>query len=195
MHCPYCNYIDSRVVDSRNAGEEGIRRRRECQQCGLRFTTYERIQTPALMVLKRDGRREEFNRDKLLRSLRLACAKRPLPSGTLEKIVQDIEAEVQSLGRAEVPAHIIGEMVMKRLQRLDRVAYIRFASVYRDFQDLDSFKAEVETLLNHRVEEEPLPTPQLTLLPLEGPPPRKAVWRGPGRRRTGLPKKSQAGGR
>ena len=195
MRCPYCNSLDSRVVDSRDAGEEGIRRRRECQQCGLRFTTYERIQTTALMVIKRDGRREEFNRDKLLRSLRLACAKRPLPSGTLEKIVEDIEAEVQGLGRAEVPAQIIGEMVMKRLQRLDRVAYIRFASVYRDFQDLDSFKAEVETLLNHRGEEEPLPTPQLTLMPLEGPAPRQAVWRGRGRRRTNLPKKAQTGGR
>ena len=196
MRCPYCNHPDSRVVYSRDAADEGVRRRRECLQCGLRFTTYERIQTTALMVIKRDGRREEFNRDKLLRSLRVACAKRPLPSGALEKIVEDIEAEVQGLGRAEIPAQIIGEMVMKRLQRLDRVAYIRFASVYRDFQDLDSFKAEVESLLNHK-EEEPLPTgPQLTLLPLEGMPPSRAVGQGRPRRKATRPtRQSQAAGR
>ena len=182
MRCPYCNHTDSRVVDSRDAADEGIRRRRECQRCGLRFTTYERIQTTALGVVKRDGRREEFNHDKLLRSLRIACAKRPLALGTLEKIVEEIEGEVQGLGKAEVPSHIIGEMVTKRLQRLDRVAYIRFASVYRDFQDLDSFREEVETLLNHREQE---PTPQLTLLPLEEEPqrprarrrrPRRGAW-------------------
>lgn len=166
MVCPYCNHGDSRVVDSRDASQDGIRRRRECLRCGLRFTTYERIQTTALGVLKRDGRREEFNQDKLFHSLRIACAKRPLPLGALEKIVEEIEGEVQGLGKADVPSQIIGEMVTRRLQRLDRVAYIRYASVYRDFQDLDSFKEEVETLLNHQPQE-PVSTPQLTLLPLE----------------------------
>jgi transcriptional repressor NrdR len=103
-----------------------------------------------------------------LHSLRIACAKRPLPLGSLEKVVEEIEGEVQGLGKADVPSQIIGEMVTKRLQRLDRVGYIRYASVYRDFQDLDSFKEEVETLLNHQPQE-PISTPQLTLLPLEEP--------------------------
>ena len=186
MRCPYCNHPDSRVVDSRDAGDGSVRRRRECAQCGLRCTTYERIQTTALVVIKRDGRREEFNRDKLLRSLRLACAKRPLPLGTVDKIVDEIDTQVLGLGRAEVPSHIIGEMVMERLQRLDRVAYIRFASVYRDFQDLDTFKQEVETLLNSR-QPKPGPgleaSPQLTLLPLEATSRRQSLR--PGRPRRG----------
>ncbi|MSQ22413.1 MAG: transcriptional repressor NrdR [Dehalococcoidia bacterium] len=147
MLCPYCGHDDSRVIDSRDAGE-GIRRRRECLQCGLRFTTYERIQTTALLVAKRDGRREEFNRDKLMNSLRIACAKRPLPTGAIERVVSDIEGEVQKLGKAEIPSSIIGEMVIQRLKSLDRVAYIRFASVYRDFADLETFKEEVEAMLS-----------------------------------------------
>ena len=147
MLCPYCGHNDSRVIDSRDAGE-GVRRRRECLQCGLRFTTYERIQSTALLVVKRDGRREEFNRDKLMNSLRIACAKRPLPTGAIERVVNDIEAELQRLGRAEIPSSTIGEMVVQRLKSLDRVAYIRFASVYRDFADLETFKEEVEAMLS-----------------------------------------------
>ena len=170
MRCPYCNHPESRVIDSREA-PDGIRRRRECLQCGLRFTTYERIQTTALMVAKRDGRREEFNRDKLTASILKACVKRPLPTGTIDKLVDDIEAELQRLGRAEVPSSIIGEMVMERLRVLDRVAYIRFASVYRDFADIESFKQEVEALQDALQRE--IPSPQLPLMPEEPAAPRR----------------------
>jgi transcriptional repressor NrdR len=168
MDCPFCNYIDSKVVDSRDAGTEGIRRRRQCGACSSRFTTYERIQTATISVIKRDGRREEFNRDKLLRSLRIACAKRPLTAGSLEKIAHEIESYVQDLGRSELSSHFLGEMIISHLQSLDRVAYIRYASVYRDFQDLDSFRREVDTLIEKG--NSPLvPDPQLSFLPLDPP--------------------------
>lgn len=149
MRCPYCSNEQTRVVDSREA-EQAIRRRRECLRCGLRFTTMERIQSAAIMVVKRDGRREEFNREKVMAGLRLACAKRPVSMEALEGVAEDVEREVLRLGRAEVPAHIVGEMVMERLRRLDRIAYVRFASVYRQFQDVESFQKEVETLLQAR---------------------------------------------
>ena len=171
MHCPYCNHSDSKVIDSREA-PEGVRRRRECIQCGLRFTTYERIQTTALMVAKRDGRREEFNRDKLTGSIQKACVKRPLPTGTIDKLVDDIETSLQGLGRAEIPAAAIGEMVMDRLRSMDPVAYIRFASVYRDFADVESFKEAVEALQRAQdlLERERLtPSPQLPLIHEEQP--------------------------
>jgi transcriptional repressor NrdR len=182
MRCPYCNHPESRVIDSRDA-PEGVRRRRECIRCGLRFTTYERIQTTALMVAKRDGRREEFNRDKLTASILKACVKRPLPTGAIEKVVDDIEAELQRLGRAEILSSIVGEMVMKRLRGLDRVAYIRFASVYRDFADIESFKEEVEALQDALKRE--VPGPQLPLMP-EEPSPRRRRGRRP-RSAPGLP--------
>ena len=146
MHCPFCTNDDSKVIDSRDTGES-IRRRRECLRCGLRFTTYERVQTRSLLIIKRDGRREEFNRDKLWSSLTTACAKRPLPIGSIEKVIDEIETQLSNLGRAEIPSKTIGEMVMDRLKGLDRVAYIRFASVYRDFRDIESFKEEIEALL------------------------------------------------
>ncbi len=176
MHCPYCSYEDSKVIDSRDAGE-GIRRRRECLRCGLRFTSYERIQMVSLMVVKRDGRREEFNREKLTNSLLKACAKRPLPTGTVEKLVEEIESEVQKLGRAEIPSSLIGEMVMERLKSMDRVAYIRFASVYRDFRDIETFKEEVEALLSPREAAKP-PGNQLLLIPEEMVMPAKKRGRG-----------------
>ena len=144
MRCPYCSYPESRVTDSRTV-ENGTRRRRECGQCGLRFTTYERVQSTALLVAKQDGRREEFNRDKLTTGIVKACAKRPVPLREIEKVVEDIESELQQLGHAEIPAASLGEMVMERLRRLDRVAYVRFASVYRDFQDMESFEQVVKT--------------------------------------------------
>ena len=149
MLCPFCSNSDSKVIDSRDAGD-GVRRRRECRRCGLRFTTYERVQTRALQVIKRDGRSEEFDRDKLWVSLTKACAKRPLPIGSIEKLVDDIETDLGNIGRAEAPSKAIGEMVMERLRNLDRVAYIRFASVYRDFRDIESFKYEVDALLEPR---------------------------------------------
>ena len=145
MRCPYCTYAESKVTDSRVV-ENGIRRRRECQRCGLRFTTYERIQATALMVSKQDNRREEFNREKLTAGIRKACTKRPVSSRTIEKMVEDIEAELQHLGQVEVPTTILGSMVMERLINLDRVAYIRYASVYRDFQDIESFERAVRDL-------------------------------------------------
>ena len=162
MDCPFCNHDDSKVIDSRDSGD-GIRRRRECARCGLRFTTYERVQSRALLVVKRDERREEFSRDKLWASLTKACAKRPLPVGTLEKVMQEIEAELADLGRTEVPSRVIGEMLMERLKGLDRVAYIRFASVYRDFRDIETFKEEIDALLEPPEPAE-APSNQLTFL-------------------------------
>ena len=143
MRCPYCGFADSRVTDSRNV-ENGIRRRRECLECQRRFTTYERVQTAALMVIKRDNRREEFDREKLAGGIRKACAKRPVPAHAIEKLVEDIEGELQ--GQGEVAASQIGEAVMEQLKSLDRVAYIRWASVYRDFQDIESFEEAVKDL-------------------------------------------------
>ena len=147
MFCPFCNNDNSKVIDSRDSGDS-IRRRRECLRCGLRFTTYERVQTRALLVAKRDGRREEFDREKLWASVKSACAKRPLPIGSIEKIIDEIETQLSNAGRAEIPSRSIGELVMERLRDLERVAYIRFASVYRDFRDIESFKEEVEALLD-----------------------------------------------
>ena len=186
MHCPYCGHKDSHVIDSREAGE-GIRRRRECLQCGLRFTTYERIQTTALSVVKRDGRREEFNRDKLMESIRLACAKRPLPIGSIDRVVNEIETQLQNLGRAEIPSRTVGEMVMGRLKDLDRVAYIRFASVYRDFADLETFREEVDAMLTAReAETRQVPDNQGVLIPLDD-----ALTTGRPRRR-GRPRKQDS---
>ena len=175
MRCPYCNYPDSRVTDSRTA-ENGVRRRRECGKCGLRFTTYERVQTTALLVAKRDGRREEFNREKLTAGIVKACAKRPVPYRDIEKLIEDIEAELQRLGHAEIRGSVLGAMVMERLQRLDRVAYVRFASVYRDFQDIESFEQVVKDLREN--------TEQLTLMEGVPPPARGRGRRGRGQART-----------
>jgi transcriptional repressor NrdR len=158
MKCPYCNHEESKVVDSRDT-ENGIRRRRECLKCEARFTTYERPQGVALFVIKKDQRREEFNKDKLLAGLRKACEKRPLAAGAIERIADDIETELYTLGRPEVPSSVIGDMVMLQLRRLDSVAYIRFASVYRDFTDITDLKQEVESLMDHQ----PPPRSQLTL--------------------------------
>ena len=146
MRCPYCECTNTKVVDSRESGT-GIRRRRECALCGRRFTTYERVQTKSMMVVKRDGRREEFSRGKLWASLTKACAKRPLAMGSIDKIIDDIEANFAEQGKAEFASQSIGEMVMSKLSNLDQVAYIRFASVYLDFSDVQSFKTEIDSLL------------------------------------------------
>ena len=150
MDCPYCGYPDSRVIDSREVNE-GIRRRRQCLSCGARFTTYERMQPASLFVVKKDGRREEFSRDKLLAGIRKACEKRPLPTGTVDKLADDIEAELYHLGKPEIPTIVIGDMVMERLKSLDYIAYIRFASVYREFADITALKQEVDTLVSSEV--------------------------------------------
>ena len=163
MDCPYCGFHDSRVIDSREVND-GIRRRRECLDCGSRFTTYERLQPASLFVIKKDERREEFNRDKLLSGLRKACEKRPLPIGAVEKLADDIEAELYRLGKAEVSTTIIGDMVMERLKSFDHIAYIRFASVYREFADITTLKQEIDTLVGSEVSVS-VPTSQLPLLP------------------------------
>lgn len=179
LHCPFCGQDDSRVIDSRES-PDGVRRRRECAGCGMRFTTYERVHALPLMVVKRDGRREPFLVDKLARSVRTACAKRPLEIGALEKLTLDVENEIHRLGRAEVESRVIGEMVIDRLRSLDRVAYIRFASVYRDFEDIDTFAREVEAL---RAEDgrSPRASNQLPLIPDDVP---RLAGRGRRRRST-----------
>ena len=163
MNCPYCGYHDSKVIDSREVNE-GIRRRRQCLSCDSRFTTYERLQPASLFVIKKDERREEFNRIKLLTGIRKACEKRPLPTGTVDKLADDIEAELYHLGKAETPSAVIGDMVMERLKSLDYIAYIRFASIYREFTDITALKQEVDTLVSSEVSAS-LPTSQLPLLP------------------------------
>jgi len=165
MNCPYCNFPDSKVIDSRSASD-GIRRRRQCLSCGSRFTTYEWLQPASLFVIKKDERREEFNKNKLLVGIRKACEKRPLPTGTGDKLADDIEAELYRSGKAEIPTAVIGDMVMERLKSLDHIAYIRFASVYRDFTDITTLKQEIDTLVGSEAETS-LPTSQLPLLPVE----------------------------
>jgi transcriptional repressor NrdR len=147
MRCPYCQWSDSKVVDSRDA-DDGVRRRREClnPDCAGRFTTYERIQAVALYVIKKDGRREEFSREKLLGGLHKACEKRPLETGAIEALAADIESALYQSNAPEVPSTLIGELVMDRLSDLDPIAYVRFASVYRQFADLDALKDELEAL-------------------------------------------------
>lgn len=145
MRCPYCASRDFKVTNSRDV-ENGIRRRRECRQCARRFTTYERIHAAGPVVTKRDNRREEFDREKLTAGIRKACAKRPVPAPAIDQMVEEIESEIQGLGQGEVATSVIGESVMERLKALDRVAYIRYASVYRDFQDIESFELAVKDL-------------------------------------------------
>jgi transcriptional repressor NrdR len=163
MDCPYCGFNDSRVIDSRDV-DEGIRRRRQCLRCESRFTTYERIQPVNLFVIKKDDRRELFDRQKVLNGIRKACEKRPLPADTLDKLADDIEAEFYQMGKAEVASRMVGDMVMKRLKELDHIAYIRFASVYREFADITALKEEVDTLLDIK-DREVSSTAQLPLLP------------------------------
>ena len=165
MNCPYCGYHNSRVTDSREVNE-GIRRRRQCLGCGARFTTYEHIQPVILFVIKKDNRREMFDRQKLLNGIRKACEKRPLPVEKVERQAYEIEAELYRMGRAEIPSTMIGDTVMKRLKSLDHIAYIRFASVYRDFTDITALKQELDTLLDDKAETAP-PSAQLPLIPDE----------------------------
>lgn len=151
MKCPYCGFAQDRVIDSRESkGAESIRRRRECERCNKRFTTYERIDEIPYMVIKKDGRREKFERQKVLSGLLRACEKRPVPAAKLQSIVDDIENFVVDSPEGERTTREIGELIMDRLKGIDTVAYIRFASVYRDFTDVREFKEELERLLNTR---------------------------------------------
>ncbi|HAZ31452.1 MAG TPA: transcriptional repressor NrdR [Dehalococcoidia bacterium] len=145
MWCPYCGHENSRVTDSRSV-RQSIRRRRRCLECGARFTTQERVENTNAVIVKKDRRRERFSREKLLRGIVRACEKRPLPTGAIEKLADDIEAELHRMGKSEIPSSAVGEMVMERLLDLDHIAYIRFASVYRSFADIGSLKKEVDTL-------------------------------------------------
>jgi len=146
MICPTCRKSETRVVDSRD-DESVVRRRRECLACKHRFTTYERIEAPRLFVVKKDGRREQYTRDKILTGLRRACEKRPVSDAQMEEIVAALERELFARGENEVPASLVGEKLMEALKAIDPVAYIRFASVYRSFRDVESFQAELAELL------------------------------------------------
>ena len=148
MKCPYCEFEESKVVDSRPTDEgEAIRRRRECLQCGKRFTTYEKVETTPLMVVKKDGSRQMFDSQKLLNGIMRACEKRPVATKDMERIVADIESTMQNQLQREISSEEIGEMVMARLKNVDEVAYVRFASVYRQFKDVSTFIEEVNRLL------------------------------------------------
>jgi transcriptional repressor NrdR len=149
LRCPYCRTRDSRVVDSRElSGGDSIRRRRECEACHRRFTTYERVEAVTLTVVKKDGRREPFSQEKLRQKIRVALTKRPISEDTLDSIVGRVESEVMKMGTKEVASSAIGEMVLHELKATDQVAYIRFASVYREFADLEDLRREVEGLVS-----------------------------------------------
>ncbi len=150
MKCPFCGNLDDRVIDSRTSKEgDAIRRRRECLKCGKRFTSYERVDNLIPMVIKKDSRRESFDRGKILGGLKKACEKRPISIDALEGIVDSIEKKLMGMGVKEIPSAWIGEEVMASLKAIDKVAYVRFASVYRQFKDINEFMDEVKSLFEH----------------------------------------------
>lgn len=151
MRCPYCGEPDSRVLESRPVSEGAvIRRRRACPSCDARFTTYERIESIPLLIIKKDGRREEFDRSKILRGLVAACQKRPITLAELEALVDKIEATLRNMSEQEIPSRTVGELVMDGLKEIDEVAYVRFASVYRQFGDVQHFLTELQNLLQQQ---------------------------------------------
>ena len=147
MKCPYCNNEETQVIDTRETENlEATRRRRECLKCGKRFTTYERVEEADIIVVKKDGRRERFERQKLVNGILKSCEKRPIPLDKIEKLVDEVESDLRKRDSVEVESKIIGEITMRKLKTLDKVAYIRFASVYREFEDLERFEVELEKL-------------------------------------------------
>ncbi len=146
MRCPYCYSDQIKVLDSRESSPDSVRRRRECEKCGKRFTTYERIELIDLRVIKKDGAIEEFNRNKLLKGILRACEKRPIKMEKIERLVDEVAAELRKKEESEIPSKSIGEMIIERLKQLDKVAYIRFASVYREFADISHFQKELKKL-------------------------------------------------
>jgi len=168
VKCPHCGYSDSKVLDSRDTAD-GIRRRRQCLNCTQRFTTHEKVQRTTLFVIKKDRRREPFQKDKVLNGIRKACEKRPISGHDIEKLADEIESELVAGGRAEVYSSAIGDMVMAGLKTLDHIAYIRFASIYRDFADITRLKQEVDSLAEAgapaSASAEAVPSKQLPLLP------------------------------
>lgn len=148
MKCHFCRSSDTKVVDKRETEESfATRRRRECLSCEKRFTTYERVESPSIIVVKKDGSREQFDREKIRKGILFACQKRPVPAAQVDSIVQHIENSLRDLDGTEITARRIGELVMKHLKKVDKVAYIRFASVYKEFADLDEFKEELAKLV------------------------------------------------
>ncbi|MGQ0666055.1 MAG: transcriptional regulator NrdR [Nitrospiraceae bacterium] len=153
MKCPFCDELEDKVVDSRMAKEgEVIRRRRECLGCKRRYTTYERVEEILPVVVKKDGRRESFDRTKILSGMKKACEKRPISTATIEAATDRIEKRIQEMGESEIESRVVGEEVMKELHQLDQVAYVRFASVYREFKDIDQFMDELKSLAQQRRE-------------------------------------------
>ncbi len=153
MKCPFCDDVEDKVVDSRMAKEgEVIRRRRECLSCKRRYTTYERVEETMPAVVKKDGRREPFDRGKIVSGLKKACEKRPISTATIETVTDRIEKRIQDMGETEIVSTAVGEEVMKELSQLDQVAYVRFASVYREFKDIDQFMDEIKALAQQRRE-------------------------------------------
>lgn len=151
MRCPYCGYTESKVVDSRPTDEEAaIRRRRECEKCSRRFTTYEKIEQMPLIIVKKDGSRQVYQRTKMLNGILRACEKRPISISQIEEIVDEIEKELYNSMDKEIDSKKIGEMVMKRLKKIDDVAYVRFASVYRQFKDINTFLEELNKIIEER---------------------------------------------
>lgn len=151
MKCPFCSHLESRVIDSRLSREGDVtRRRRECEECERRFTTYERVEEILPLVVKKDGRRETYDRLKIITGLKKACEKRPISIETIEEIADHIERTLQGRGEKEIPGAMIGEEVMRHLYDLDKVAYVRFSSVYRSFQDIDEFMSELRDLIRER---------------------------------------------
>lgn len=149
MRCPFCGEIDTQVKDSRPAEDSSsIKRRRQCPSCGARFTTFERVQQRELVVIKRDGKRVVFDREKLVRSIDISCRKRPIKPEKVELITNSIQRRLESSGEQEIPSKVIGELVMDALKEIDRVAYLRFASVYKDFQETDDFRKFIDKNLN-----------------------------------------------
>jgi len=160
VRCPYCNHDDLRVVDSRDSETgEAIRRRRACNSCGKRFTTYERIESIPFYIVKKDGRREDFDRAKLFQGLMNACKKRDISPSRISQMVEEIEAELRGRGHSELPSVEVGELVMEHLRLLDDVAYVRFASVYRSFRDVSEVRNEIDHLLRGAPQEESAPSP------------------------------------
>ena len=147
MKCPYCGNEKTRVIDTSHDTRGGIRRRRLCVNCEQRFSTYERAVLATPILVKRDGTREEFSRDKLMRGIRVACAKRPVAAVDIERLVGEIEAELQQMGKAEVPSRLVGDRVIRQLKKMDEVAYIRYAIVYLQLDDLESIRSEIDRLL------------------------------------------------
>jgi transcriptional repressor NrdR len=148
MQCPYCQHDQSRVLDTTHDSRGGVRRRRECENCHQRFSTYERPILATPLLIKKDGAREEFDREKLARGIRIACAKRPVTAADIERMISDIENELQRLGRSEIPVRIVGDMVISRLKELDQIAYVRYAIVYLHLDDLQSIRKEIDRLLD-----------------------------------------------